>query len=172
MSIVFNSAISSASSNSYVSVADLNQYRENLGLSVLSESAAQVSLIRATSWLDNQYRTFWKTQSKTVSSQALHWPQSGAKDYSGSTLADDAIPAQVKQAVYEYTIRAANQTGLDPQPSTNVKSQELEGLGKQEFFNAKNPEQLPDDFAFIDTILAGLIIGKPGGARILRLERS
>jgi len=64
MAIVFNSTVSASGANSYASVAELNQYRENLGLSVLSESAAQVALIRATSWLDNCYRAYWKTQKK------------------------------------------------------------------------------------------------------------
>jgi len=172
MAIVFNSTVSASGANSYASVADLNQYRENLGLSVLSESAAQVALIRATSWLDNCYRAYWKTQKKAESTQALHWPQDGAKDFAGTTMSKTAIPAQVQQAVYEYAIRAESQTTLDPVPSTNVKSQELEGLGKQEFFNPKNSQQLPDDFSFIDTILTGLIVGRPGGARILRLERA
>jgi len=173
MAIVFDDTVGGATANSYASVSDYNQYRENQGLATLADDPAKVALIRATAWIDANYRDKWTSQSKTDSDQALHWPQSGATDQPGGIeFADDIIPQRVKQAVFEYAIRAAGQSGLDPQTATNVKSQELEGLGRKEFFGRTAEGSLPDKFKFVDQILYGLIIGRSGGLRMLRMERS
>lgn len=171
MAISFDNTISGSSSNSYSAVADYNQYRVNHGLAERTTEEAQVDLIKATSWLDNQYRDKWKTNSVAVDGQALHWPQSAATDSRGDTLPDDEIPSQVLQAVYEYAITAVNQSSLAPVQQTNVKMQELEGLGKIENFNAQSATGLPDAYKFIDTILYGLITGRSGGLRTIRAER-
>lgn len=171
MAIVFDSTVGGASANSYASVADYAQYRENAGLSARTTEQAQVDLIRATKFIEMQYRGSWSTQAKTDYTQALHWPQSGAVDVDGSTLADDEIPERVKEAVYEYAIRAESQTGLDPKTKTNVKSQDLDGLGNQEFFSPVKDGSLPDAFKFLDKILYGLISGSSGGVRIIKAVR-
>ena len=171
MAIVFDSTVSGTNANSYAPIADYNQYRENQGLSVLATDAAQVALIKSTAWLDAQYRDRWNTQTVAVDGQALHWPQDGAKDYAGNELADDAIPSQVLQAVYEYAIRAENQSTLDPATATNVKVEKMEGLGEFEYFNPSQQGSLPDGFAFIDQILTGLISGKLGGIKFLDASR-
>ncbi|MCK9319927.1 DnaT-like ssDNA-binding protein [Methanoculleus sp.] len=171
MAIVFDSTVGGASANSYASVADYAQYRENAGLSARTAEQAQVDLIRATTFIEMQYLSLWQTQSKTESTQALHWPQSGAVDVDGSTLADDEIPDRVKKAVYEYAIRAESQTGLDPKTKTNIKSQDLDGLGNQEFFSPVKDGSLPDAFKFLDKILYGLISDSSGGVRIIKAVR-
>jgi hypothetical protein len=132
-------------------------------------------LIRATAWIDANYRDKWTSQTKADSDQALHWPQSGATDQPGGlSFADDIIPQRVKQAVFEYAIRAAAEslTSLDPQTAGNVKSQSLDGLGRQDFFTRSRDGELPEAFKFIDQILYGLIIGRSGGLRMLRMERN
>jgi len=171
MAIFFDSTVGGDTANSYCTVAELNQYRENLGLAVLSDAAAQVALIKATLWLENQYRLLWNTQNKTTSTQALHFPQTGAYDYSETLISSDVIPDQIKKAVYEYSIRSSGQSSLDPAQKTNVKMQELSGLGTQEFFGKNVDGSLPDDFKFIDSILSGLIKGRSGTLRILDLSR-
>jgi len=173
VAVVFDATIGGASANSYSSVSDYNQYRENHGFAVRDTADAQVDLIRGTSWLESNYRAKWLTNEKAEDTQALHWPQDGAKDATGEEIDDDVIPDQVKTALWEYAIRveAAEQTSLDPVVAGNVKKQELDGLGSQEFFSQSKPGTLPDDFKFIDTILYGLISSGSGGMRILRLER-
>lgn len=171
MAIVFDSTVGGASANSYASVADYAQYRENAGLSARTTEEAQEDLIRATEFIDIQYMSLWQTMSKTDSDQALHWPQSGAVDAYGKSIADDEIPSRVKKAVYEYAIRAEPQTGLDPKVKTNIKSQDLDGLGNQEFFSPLKDGSLPDAFKFIDQILYGLISGSSGGVRIIKAVR-
>lgn len=172
MAIVFDSTIGGSAANSYSTVADYNQYRENLGLDSISESMAQVSLIKATSWIDAQYRQSWNTRTKANDDQALHWPQSGAQDYAGADIPKTVIPEQVKKAVYEYAIRSESQTSLDPQQNNNVKRQSLEGLGEQEFFSQRPTGELPAEFSFIDTLLFGLITGKSGGIQFLDMRRA
>jgi len=165
MAIVFDATVGGANANSYATVAEYAQYRENLGLAALTESAAQVALIRATAWVDFQYASLWYTNSKDDDDQALHWPQD-CDDYD-----DDEIPNPVKVAVYQYAIKAADQTTLDPVQDTNTQSQRLEGLGSQSFFSRNRDGSLPDAFKFIDTILYPVINGRSGGMRILNLER-
>lgn len=166
MAIVFDSTIGGTATNAYVTVAELNQYRENMGLAVLETAASQVSIIKATAWIDAHYRSLWKTRNPANEGQSLHWPQNDATDSNNDTIDSDVIPEQVKQAVYEYTRRAASQTSLDPQEDGNTKSEMLEGLGKIEYFDRKSAGSLPSDFSFIDQILYGLIVGSSGGLRI------
>lgn len=171
MAIIFDATIGGNSSNSYSSIADYNQYRENLGLTVLDDAVAQVQLIKGTSWLENNYRCSWNTNSKTNSEQKLHFPQSGAYYADGTLIPDDIIPSQVLEALYQYCIKSGTSTSLDPVQATNLKIQKLDGLGEQEFFGKNSDGSLPDDFKFLDTILCGLITNRSGGMRILTMER-
>lgn len=171
MAIIFDSTISGLTSNSYASIADYNQYRENHGLAVRTDEQAQVDLIKATLFIDTQYKSLWNTQSKTVEGQALHWGQSGAYYYDNTAIDDDIIPDAVKKAVYEYAIRSVDSTSLDPQSKTNIKSQELDGVGNIEYFSKTNQNALSDEYKFIDQILLGLISNSSGGVRLLRMQR-
>lgn len=174
MAVDFDSEVGGASANSYATVSQYNQYRENHGLATVDTSDAEVQLIVATSWIESQYRTRWNTQNKTSSTQALHWPQSGSYYYDGTEIPDDIIPQQIKDAVYEYAITRASQsqTSLAPVESSNLKEQELDGVGRQEFFSQKSGYGLPDSFKFIDTILRGLISRGSSGFGTLNLYRA
>ena len=163
MAIFFDDTISGETSNSYSSVEDYNQYRENMGKSVLSESEAQIALIKSTAWIDLNYQTNWATYSKAVSTQRLHFPQSESLDSDGTALPDDEIPEKVKIAVYEYAIRAEEQSTLDPASDENIKVATLDTL-EVEYFAQKKDGSLPSDFAFIDQIMAPFIVGKTGGS--------
>jgi len=171
MAIFFDAIVGSASANSYATVVEYNQYRENLGLSILDDSSAQVALIRGTSFIDNQYRALWNTKNKADDSQSLHWPQDGAVDSNGKSIANDIIPNQVKESLYQYCIKSGTSTSLDPIQKTNLKMQKLDGVGEQEFFGKNADGSLPDNFKFLDTILYGLISSRSGGMRVLDLGR-
>ena len=172
MAVVFDATVGGASANSYATLAEYNQYRENHGLATVLAAVGEPALIVATSWVDSFYRSRWNTQSRVATTQALHWPQSGATLYDGTAISTTAIPTQVKEAVYEYAISRSNasQTTLAPSEGSNTKRQKLEGVGELEYFSAKSGYGLPDDFKFIDTILIGLI-SQASGLQQLDLYR-
>ena len=173
MTIVFDATVSGTASNSYPPVVGYNQYRENHGLSALDVAVAQVQLIKSTAFIEARYLGSWVTRDKAVSTQRLHWPQDDATNSEGEDLADDEIPEQILEAVYQYSIKVAaeSQTSLDPEAANDLKSLRLDGVVKLDFFGRKKAGALPDSFQFIDQILCGLISSPPGGIKISRIER-
>jgi len=174
MTISFEDSVTALDANSYSAILEYNLYREGMGYDSRTDEESKVDLIRATAFIESRYLGSWNTNSKVTEGRRLHWPQEDATDASGETLAEDEIPYQVKEAVWQYAIKVevANQAGLDPVYDSDVKKKSFEGLGSKEFFGRKRSGSLPDSFAFIDQILYGLITSVPGGNRILRIERT
>lgn len=103
--IVVETGSGSATSNSYVSEADLTTYATDRGLTVTGTAA--VLLIRAMDYIES--KDFLGT--KSTSAQALMWPRYGVMvdDYSVST---SEIPQLLKDAQMETAIAVG--AGVDP----------------------------------------------------------
>jgi len=105
-----NATLSSASANSYVTLADANAYFETVPDSSTwtnkTDDQKNRALISATRWIDslNYYGD------RCDEDQALKWPRNNY-DVDGVELECSLIPNDVKYATYELARALANDTG-------------------------------------------------------------
>lgn len=103
--------------NSYVTIANADSYFDTRIDSAEWENAdddvKEQALVTATQLVDNHH---WIGKAVS-SSQALAWPRKEAKYYDPRmgqeiSIADDAVPSQVKVAVYEQALHLINNEDL------------------------------------------------------------
>lgn len=93
----------SASANSYATIAEADTYHEAHPHAAAWDDADDDqkgrALVTATRLLDELF--VWKG-SVVDDVQALLWPRSGVYEWSGYAVAEDAIPARLRNATAEY----------------------------------------------------------------------
>lgn len=110
MAATINATLSSASANSYVTLADANAYFETVPDSSTwtnkTDDQKNRALISATRWIDslNYYGD------RCDEDQALKWPRNNY-DVDGVELECSLIPNDIKYATYELARALANDTG-------------------------------------------------------------
>lgn len=110
MAATINATLSSASANSYVTLADANAYFETVPDSATwtnkTDDQKNRALISATRWIDslNYYGD------RCDEDQALKWPRNNY-DVDGVELECSLIPNDIKYATYELARALANDTG-------------------------------------------------------------
>ena len=157
-----------ADANSYLEVADADQYFENHSNPVAWTGATapdkQDALRIATQYLDIRY--IWKgiTADKT---QELDWPRSSVIDENDRSVDDDIIPQDVKDATAEAALRHINEvadgSSLIPDqdtPGSIRKTRDKVDVLETEVEYAGAAQQ-QKAFPLIDHLLRGLIEG-PG----------
>jgi hypothetical protein len=104
-----NATLSSASANSYVTLADANSYFETVPNSATwtdkTDDQKNRALISATRWIDSL--NFYGDRCNA--DQALKWPRNNY-DVDNITLSCSVIPSQIKYATYELARALANDT--------------------------------------------------------------
>ena len=105
--------------NSYVSVAEFQLHHTDRGTDVSSFTDAQIqaALIKATDYVDKRFGRRFRGF-KESKSQGLEWPRISAfdnDDYLFSGL--DDVPRQLKRAIFEYGLIAAQIIDLLPIPA-------------------------------------------------------
>jgi hypothetical protein len=90
-----------ADATSYASTAEFQQYWENRGIDMSSETTAnmQAWLNVATNYIDINYRFFGART--TPDTQALQWPRENVLDRDGNEIDDDVLPTDIKYATIE-----------------------------------------------------------------------
>jgi hypothetical protein len=105
-----NATLSSATANSYVTLADANAYFETVPDSATwtnkTDDQKNRALISATRWIDSLNYL----GDRCDEDQALKWPRNNY-DVDGVELECSLIPAQIKYAAYELARALANDTG-------------------------------------------------------------
>ena len=110
MAATINATLSSATANSYVTLADANAYFETVPNSSTwtdkTDDQKNRALISATRWIDslNYYGD------RCDEDQALKWPRNNY-DVDGVELECSLIPSEIKYATYELARALANDTG-------------------------------------------------------------
>ena len=104
--MALDATVGGLSSNSYVTVVEADAYFSNRlhGTSkwdALTPEVKESSLITTTNILD--WHVTFKGH-KNDDEQALQWPRSSAIRPNGTGIATDAIPSEVKQAIYEVAL--------------------------------------------------------------------
>lgn len=104
MALTIVTTVGGASSNSYVSVAEAVAHFEGRLRSDAWDNATDTdqmkALVSATGRLDQEEFQGCKTDSD----QALKWPRYGAEDPDGVAYDSDAIPREIKTAVYKLAL--------------------------------------------------------------------
>jgi hypothetical protein len=97
--------------NSYVTQAAATAYFADAihaaAWSAADSTTKDQALVTATRTLD---RSAW-AGTKTLNTQPLEWPRSGASDRDGNTLADDDIPTEIREGTYEMAIVLVQNSG-------------------------------------------------------------
>ncbi len=110
MAATINATLSSATANSYVTLADANAYFETVPDSATwtnkTDDQKNRALISATRWIDSLNYL----GDRCDEDQALKWPRNNY-DVDGVELECSLIPAQIKYAAYELARALANDTG-------------------------------------------------------------
>jgi hypothetical protein len=103
-----DTSIGTASSESYASVAEADDYhskRGNAAWAALSSDAKEQSLRKATQYLDTMYS--WQgLRVRRPEEQALEWPRSYAT-YGYYSVPQDTIPTRVKFGCIELALKAS-----------------------------------------------------------------
>lgn len=160
-----------ASANSYVTVAEANDYIESnakafLAWKVLGASKQERLLAWATRYIE--YRMDFCGTKLNVAN-TLAWPRTGAYDHENNLIADTTIPIRLKQASMELTrfllVRDLGESlAQDGLVSLIVDVVELE------FVEGFVPKTIPDDVFLLISSLG--TIRNPTGHSFGRIKRS
>lgn len=160
MSLIIEDGTGLPDAESYVSVADADQYAQAMGLSSwlatdVTEAQKETALRRATQYVDSRYQY---KNSKQDADQALEWPRVG-------------YPWPLKRvlnATCELAVRAlTGELYTDVAPEDNIKSETIGPLTTV-YQDAENGRQVR--FAVVDDLLAPYV--STGKTTMIRLERA
>ena len=114
---VVEDGTSKTDSNSYISVADADQYNDNHDQDAVWEGAddqvKEKALRLATAYIDDAYGNRFSGY-RTEEDQALAFPRTGLTTNDGYLIDGDVIPQKLKDATVEGAILSANGTSLMP----------------------------------------------------------
>ena len=156
-----------ANANAYITVAELKAYWDSRADTITQVDAeVQAAIIIATQYVDLNYNWRGEIVSDT---QNLDWPRANVIDDQGRSLASDAIPTALKNAICEYAKRQLA-SSIQPDVSTEVGGitkirekvdvieQEIEyEEGSTGYYGIKK-------YPLADRWLKGLTIGGVGGS--------
>ena len=148
-----DAALGGASSDSYVSNADVDAYwlaRNNSAWGAASSDEHDAALREATQYLDGKYD--WVGYIKSTD-QSLNWPRSDAYDDQGRNVSD-IIPTKVEQACSELALQALSGTLVDPSSDRGGKTKrEKVGDIEVEYFSNASSQKT---YSFVNMLLKGL----------------
>ena len=155
--------------NSYISVADADQYNENHANDSAWVGAGQADkekgLRLATQYIDARFNARWKGR-RVNEDQALDWPRWGVQDEDDYYIDSDVVPTQVKNACVELAIKQVGGEELMPDLSDpgTVKSTSVKVGPIAESITCLNGNSPIKRFRLVDDILSDLV-WPPGAIR-------
>lgn len=161
--------------DSYVGADDFKAYSERIGHDVDGKDATQIeqALRRGTAWIDATYGARFIGEPTDIG-QALEWPRKNAV-WRGSTLPDDIIPRQVKNAACESAWRELTLPGsLSPDfIGTERVIREKVGDLEQQYADVTGgvADAMPV-VPVVDGLLSGLLAPAPGNTVVGFLARA
>jgi hypothetical protein len=157
VALVVENGTGLAGANSYVSVADFEAYLDARA-TALPSGDEDGALIRATQFIDGEYRLRFPGTRLNGRAQALEWPRKDAVDQFGDDIDDDEVPIEIKNATCEAAVRELADPGsLSPDMERGGKIKELQAGSVDITYTDGAPAETI--FSIIDKALSG-IIGK------------
>jgi len=129
-SFVVEDGSADSDATSYVTVEYADDYVEaNIHASAewlaLEEETKQRLLVRSSKYLDRVIK--WEGE-RVDGESGLRWPRSGVYDSDNFLIADDSIPAQLKDAVSEMAAYLMNDDWTDQDANRGLKEAKLDVL--------------------------------------------
>lgn len=146
-----------ASADAYVSIAEVQAYAADLGLTFTGATADQEAAIRrATRYIDARYGSRFSGLRSKSRDQALAWPRGNALDYEGALIRSDIVPNEIKRATSEAAIRElASPFSLSPDYERGGQVKRLKaGSVEVEYADGATPETV---MTAIDNALAAIV---------------
>jgi hypothetical protein len=182
MTLVVETGAGLSNSNSYVSVDAFETYCDDRAIT-LASGDEEAALIRATSYLDNTYRTRFTGYRTKRREQALEWPRVGAYVYIPNNssdmayaggfdpaydyIAQDVIPIEIINATCEAAIRELSSPGiLAPDLDRGNAVRRLKAGSVEIEYGAS--ATATTTFQAIDLALSGLLRSDAMGIRAVR----
>jgi len=161
-------------SNSYVSIADMKQYWDNMGYdysALTTDEMVQVLLIKHTRIIEGTYGAKYPG-SRNSSEQALGWPRTGAKYLDGYTIESSVVPLEVVAAVCESAYAGTSGTELQPVDSQeNIESYSVtvDIITETTKYSTPTGSKRPEVTAVKDALVRLIRFAKYGGTGIMRI---
>jgi len=143
--MALDATIGGLTSNSYATVAEAEAYFSDRAFATAwdnSEVQDQL-LVTATSLLE--WYVKWKG-TKVLSTQALHWPATGAERANGVAIIEDDVPYEVKVAVFELVLASAAADRTSEDPLAGIESLKVASLAikSAEIGSSKGKKVIPE----------------------------
>jgi len=159
--------------DNYGTVAGADAYhlaRGNIVWAGLDDTDEKLpALLRASEWLDGNYRSLfpgWKVGSRD---QVREWPRNWAVDNEGWSIPSTVIPGEVERATYEAALREAIQPGalaLDFTGNDVIKQASVDGAVSVTFGGDGSVSGAQLSMPAVDAILAPILTGGNGASAI------
>lgn len=165
-------------SNSYLSVAEADQYFENHGDPIAWTGSTvpqkEEALRLATQYIDTVYGDIW-VERRSSEAQSLDWPRAFVNDRDGFAVESDIVPQDVKDATAEAAVRHREGTDLLPDIDTpgGIKREKVKVGPIEEDITYTGSGGQVVQFRIIDLLLDHFTIGTStaGGHGIQRVRR-
>lgn len=158
MALVPETGAGLANADSLISLAAADAYFAAHGSpsawTALADAAKESALRYASRWLSSRY--VWLgaiVQNSSTAPQALAWPRGGVNDHEGRVIADDSVPAVVREAVCEAALEHTSAVLNEVRARGGEVASVSVGPISQSFFAGATAGRT---FPYLDTLLSGL----------------
>lgn len=151
--------------NNYGTVAGADAYhlaRGNIVWAGTDEPEKEAALLRASEWIDGNYRMLfpgWKVGNRA---QVREWPRNSAYDVFGYLIPADSVPMEAEYATYEAALREAGTPGslsVDFVGADVIKKAAVDGAVSVEFGGDGSVSAAQIVMPAVDSILAPILTG-------------
>jgi hypothetical protein len=170
-----------AGANCYAAEAAVNAYLAEIGTPAAwtgaNTATREAAIIKATRYLDAQYRTLWIGQ-RTSAEQALEWPRTDAETRDGFTLASrdaGSIPNELVWATAELAVRyVAADLVPDAEDTREVTSESLSvgPISLSNSYAAGATRKSHTKAEWVDLLLGRLLRATRPGMRSVEIARA
>lgn len=135
------------------------------------------ALIRATTWMDANFRARLPGSKVGGRAQPLEWPRKYATDLSGEEIAEDEVPEEWLAAVYEAALREMRSPGaLSPDVVVGRVKQSVSVAGAVSVTYATTSGGVVVDqrpvLTVVEDLVSGLLTAKRNGSGYKFVERA
>lgn len=151
--------------DNYGSIAGADAYhlvRGNILWAGLDSDDKTAALLRASEWLDGNYRSSFPGLKTGQRAQVREWPRSSAYDIYGYILPSNAVPVEVENGTYEAALREAATPGslsVDFVGSDVIKQASVDGAVSVTFGGDGSASDAQVVMPSVDAILAPILTG-------------
>ena len=154
----------------YGTVSEADTYhseRGNTAWAAADASAKEAALLRASEYVDGQYRNSFSGYRTQGRDQVREWPREWAyvwEKWDWELIPDDEVPREIKRATYEAALRELDEPGFltpDVVPGNTRRSVSVEGAVSVTYWSDRQKPIVEK----IDMVLAPLIASIEGQQR-------